>query len=194
MGKRDGSFIIDRLWTSLCPPSTLAHQPSSTYGDEWPCKKHDKTGEATYKFLHRANYGIRKEGRIRSVTFHPCYTSPTHRYKLCTYVVGPLRRAPCMARERPYLIKQRVLTRRPYTFPPCEMPLSIYERLHVTSATSHTFSFYFTTRAPSGRPLCLHFRTFSKRIKSVSRFSNIVHGYLQNLLNPEFLQEEISLT
>lgn len=26
-----------------------------------PCKKHDKSGEATYKFLHRANYEIRKD-------------------------------------------------------------------------------------------------------------------------------------
>lgn len=46
-----------------------------------------KPWEATYKFLHRANYGIRKEGRIRSVTFHPRY-SHSHTMHTHIYVYG----------------------------------------------------------------------------------------------------------
>lgn len=105
--RRNGSFIIDPLRTSpppfptpsrshrlpLSPLSLPVHPTSSTYGDEWPCKKHDKTREARYKFLHRANYGIRKEGRIRSVTFHPLVLlrpiltrARTLKTYVCTYV------------------------------------------------------------------------------------------------------------
>jgi len=40
--RRDGSFIIDPFRT-FSSPSSLEPPPSSTYGDEWPCKKHDKT-------------------------------------------------------------------------------------------------------------------------------------------------------
>jgi hypothetical protein len=76
-----------------------------------------------------------------------------------------------MVRERPYLIKQRVLARRPYTFPPCEMPLSIYyERFHVTNATSHTFGFYFTTRALSVR-FAFTFVHFQSGLKAYRGFS-----------------------
>lgn len=82
--ERDGSFIIDpfsRTFPFPCQPPR--YPPSSTYGDEWPCKKHDKTGEATYKFLHRANYEIRKEGRIPFRHVSSSLLSrvqPTHEY------------------------------------------------------------------------------------------------------------------
>lgn len=100
---REGWQLYHRpaLDAPLSPRRPSRAPPSSTYGDEWPCKKHDKTGEATYKFLHRANYGIRKEGRIRSVTFHPCYSHLHTDTDTCICVrerVGPSSPPPFPAR------------------------------------------------------------------------------------------------
>lgn len=82
-----------------------------------------KPWEATYKFLQRANYEIRKEGRIHSVTFHPRYSRSHTCTRAYMYTDGRTHtceglRVTCTGRERPYLIKQRVLTRQPHTFPP----------------------------------------------------------------------------
>lgn len=104
---------------------------------------------------------------------------------ICTRTIGP---SGCTARERPYLIKQRVLTRQPHTFPSSEMPLSIqYEHFHVTPARLLTLSAFTSPSVLSLYPpaLCFHLRTFFQSGLKTNRGLAIVHG-LQNLLHLNF--------
>lgn len=155
-----------------------------------------KPWEATYKFLHRANYGIRKEGRIRSVTFHPRYSHTWTRActrtrtggRTCAKELG----VTCMGRERPYLIKQRVLTRQPHTFPP---PSNAF--FHLVWAPPR----YQRDLALSAFTLNLAIRALSVRSRSTFTFARFQTGlkenrgfstsyeHLRNLLNPTFCRK-----
>lgn len=154
-----------------------------------------KPWEATYKFLYRANYGIRKEGRIRSVTFHPRYSRSHTCPRTCMYMNERTRtcgepRVTCMGRERPYLIKQRVLTRQPHTFPPASNAffhlVRTFPRYQRDLALS-AFTLNLTIRAPSVRST-FTFARFRNGLKENRGFPT-PYDHLRNLLNPTFYRK-----
>jgi len=190
--ERDSSFIIDPFRTSSSP-SSLVPPPSSTYGDEWPCKKHDKTVGGDVQISPpcelRDSEGRKDTFRHVSPSLFSLIYVPTHVYiheRMNAYVPS----VTCMDRERPYLIKQRVLTRQLHTFPPASNAffhlVRTFPRYQRDLALS-AFTLNLTIRAPSIRSI-FTFARFQNGLKENRGFPTL-YNHLRNLLNPTFYRK-----